>query len=256
MQDKFLKEVVSFVAGKQSEKIVDIIDNTKYVSEFIIAKKLDLTVNQTRNILYKLTDYGLVSSIRKKDRKKGWFTYFWKIELLKSLEFYQDLLLKRKEQMNNQIKSRETKVFYVCEKCNVEYSEETALLHNFTCDECGSIFVLKDNSQVVKEMKKEVEKIDRDLDLVAVDVAAERQKIGKKRVRESVKAKKDAAKKREEKRLATKKAKAKELKTSEKALKKGKSVKPSNAKKTTKKSVKNLSKKISKKTVKAKSKTK
>ena len=53
-----------------SKMVSDIISN-KHVNEFIIAKKLDLTINQTRNVLYKLADEGLVSSIRKKDKKKG-----------------------------------------------------------------------------------------------------------------------------------------------------------------------------------------
>mgnify|MGYP001579745958 FL=1 len=72
MLKKFLMDVVIIVVGKQSEDLVDILDNKKHINEFIIAKKLNLTINQTRNLLYKLSDYGLVSSIRKKDKKKGW----------------------------------------------------------------------------------------------------------------------------------------------------------------------------------------
>src|SRR3989304_7239040 len=85
MLKKFLKEVVVIVVGKSGEQIVDLLDNEKYVNEFVIAKKIDITINQARNILYKMADHGLVSSIREKDRKKGGGTYFWKIEILKSL---------------------------------------------------------------------------------------------------------------------------------------------------------------------------
>ena len=85
MLDKFLKEAMSILVGKQGEELVNLLDTKKYVNEFLIAKKLDITINQTRNILYKLSDSGLVSSTRKKDKKKGWYTYFWKIEILKSL---------------------------------------------------------------------------------------------------------------------------------------------------------------------------
>ena len=133
MLAKFLKEVVVILVGKQAEPIADLLDSQKHVNEFLIAKKLGLTINQTRNILYKIADYGLVSSIRKKDKRKGWYTYFWKIENLKSLEFLRDMLSKKIENINNQIKSRETKMFYVCPECHVEYNEENALLHDFTC---------------------------------------------------------------------------------------------------------------------------
>src|SRR3989339_95338 len=131
MLDKFLREVVVIAVGKQAEGIVDLLNSKKYVNEFILAKKLNLTINQTRNILYKLSDNGLVSSTRKKDKRKGWYTYFWKIENLKSLDFLKDVLVKKIEQINNQIKSRETKNFYFCERCNVEFNEENALLYDF-----------------------------------------------------------------------------------------------------------------------------
>ena len=107
MIKKFLREVVIIVVGKQSEEIADLLDNKKHVNEFIIAKKLDITINQTRNILYKLSDKGLVSSIRKKDKKKGWYTYFWKMEVLKSLEFLKAILDNKIDQITHQIKSRE-----------------------------------------------------------------------------------------------------------------------------------------------------
>jgi len=76
MLKNLLEETVEIVIGKQAEGIVDLLDGKKYVNEFIIAKKLGITINQARNILYKISDQGLVSFIRKKDKKKGWYTYF------------------------------------------------------------------------------------------------------------------------------------------------------------------------------------
>ena len=184
MLKKFLKEVVSIVVGKQAEEIVDLLDNEKYVNEFLIAKKLNLTINQTRNILYKLSDYGLVSSVRKKDKKKGWYTYFWKIEILKSLEFLRGTLIKQTEQINYQIKSRETKRFYVCEKCNIEFSEENALLNNFTCPECGGIFTVKDNSKFLKELGKSLDKLKRELTFVDIEIKKEKKRIEKEKIKE------------------------------------------------------------------------
>ena len=105
MLKKFLGEVMILVAGKQAENLAVLLDNKKYVNEFSIAKKMDLTINQTRNLLYKISDYGLISFIRKKDKKKGWYTYFWKIEFLKSLEFLKNILVKKIDQLNHQVKS-------------------------------------------------------------------------------------------------------------------------------------------------------
>ena len=181
---KILKEVVTLIAGKQAEDIVDLLDTKKHINEFIIAKKLDLTINQTRNILYKISDHGLVSYIRKKDKKKGWYTYFWKIEILKSLEFMKNDLLKKIDQLEHKIKSRETKRFYICERCNLELSEENALLYNFTCNECGDILALKDNTKFVREMKKSLEKLKKDLVFLEEEMKKEIEKVEKIKLKE------------------------------------------------------------------------
>lgn len=184
---KFLKEVVGVIIGKQAEELAELLNSNKHVNEFLIAKKLDITINQARNLLYKVSDHGLVSSIRKKDKRKGWYTYFWKIEVLKSLEFLKDLYLKRMEQINNQIKSREVKQFYFCEKCNIEVTEENALLRNFTCNECGAVYTLKDNTDLVKEFKKNVLKIEKDLDILNQEIDNERERLEKNKPKEKLK---------------------------------------------------------------------
>src|SRR3989339_1024304 len=120
MLDKFLREVVVIAVGKQAEGIVDLLNSKKYVNEFILAKKLNLTINQTRNILYKLSDYGLVSFIRKKDKKKGWYIYFWTLNIYQSLNLLEQTLKKELEQLELQLKNRNEKRFYKCDTCSIE----------------------------------------------------------------------------------------------------------------------------------------
>jgi len=211
MLKKLLKEIIVSIAGKSAEEIVDLLDGKKYINEFIVAKKLNLTINQTRNILYKISDQGLVSFIRKKDKRKGWYTYFWKIEIMKSLEFLKGNILKKMEQVNHQIKSRETKEFYVCETCNIEFSEESALVHNFVCNECGKIVVRKDNSSAIKEYNKEIDKLKKELELVEEEYKVEKEKVDKIKARETKKEEKakEKAKEEEKKKRSNKKAEEK-----------------------------------------------
>jgi len=243
MFDKFLKEAMSLVVGKPGEEITDLLNSKSYVNEFLIAKKLELTINQTRNLLYKLSDQGLVSSIRKKDKRKGWYTYFWKIEILKTLEFLRDNLSKTIEYLEESIKNRESKRFYVCERCDVEYGEESALLHNFTCEECGNVFVVKDNLKLVKDSKREVEKLIKQRDLIAEEIKKERDKMDKKRQKEMAK-----EEKKRKARLKSRGRKAK--KTREKNKKQKEDKKPTKHKKT--KQRKRIHKKSSKKKIKKK----
>jgi len=256
----FLQEVVILIVGKQAEDIADLLNSKKHVNEFIIAKKLDITINQTRNILYKLDDYGVVSSIRKKDKKKGWYTYFWKVEPVKALVFLKGHLNKKKDQIENQIKSRETKQFYFCETCSVEFSEENALLNDFTCNECGGIFSSKDNTKLLKEFKKNLNKINGEI--VAIDEVLDKEnekveKIKQKELRrleaEKVAKRKESAKKRAATRKKTLAEKAKnekvKKKDKKKPVKKKKAAKKKSKKKTVKKKPKKVKGKISKKKV-------
>ncbi len=262
MLKKFLKEVISIVVGKHAEEIVDLLDSKKYINEFVLAKKLDITINQTRNILYKISDHGLVSSIRKKDKRKGWYTYFWKIEVLKSLEFLKANLTKKKEQFQNQIKSRETKRFYICERCSIEVNEENALLYNFTCNECGAVFTMKDNAKLIRDLKKHRERIEKDLGLMEIEIKIEKEKIEKKKSKERKKEEKIAKKKRASRKKAKKLIPKKKL--IKKKLKKrkarpgvgGSKKKPMKKKQKPKKKIKKKSKKPVKKKSKKKIKLK
>ena len=212
MLQKFLKDAVSSVVGKPADEVVDLLDGKKYTNEFLVAKKLDLTINQARNILYKISDFGLVSFIRKKDKRKGWYTYFWKLEIMKCLEFLRTSILKKMEQIQFQIKSRETKEFYECKSCNIEFTEESALVHNFTCNECGEIVTRKDNTPIIKEYNRELDKLKRELDSVDAELKVEKEKLEKTKAR--ILKKEEAQKKLA--RAAAKKASGKVSKTSKK----------------------------------------
>lgn len=167
MQIKLLKDVVASIIGPNTSTIVDLLYGKKNVNEFLIAKKLNLTINQTRNILYKLADEGLVSFIRKKDSKKGgWYTYFWTLDTEKSLLNLKNALLKEMDNLKNQLNSKRAKRFYYCPNCHVEYTEENALIHNFVCPECGAVFEFKDNTLVIKQIEKDVLKVEENLNVV------------------------------------------------------------------------------------------
>src|SRR3989344_2502384 len=160
MLEKFLNDYVSIVAGSGADKIVNILFKKKNVNEFLIAKKLNMTINQTRNILYKLADKGLVYFMRKKDLKSGgWYTYFWTLDDYKCLVSYQATLLKEIEIQESILLTRKTKQFYVCKTCGIEVIEEQAILHDFTCSECGEVYISKDPAESVKEVEKSINKL-------------------------------------------------------------------------------------------------
>lgn len=240
MQIKFLKYIVEELINKLAAPIVDLLIGKKDVNEFLIAKKLELTINQTRNILYKLSDYGLVSFIRKKDKRKGWYIYFWTLNVYQALNLLEKKLKEELEQLESQLKNRKEKRHYLCNTCSIEVTEEVALLNNFTCSECEEIYKLADNMQFVSQLEKRIVKVKREIGFVSIEREKEEEKLEKKKAKK--------IKKSEEERKARRKRNKKPVKKIKEKTTLSKRLDPKKKKpKKVKKSVKKLKKKIVKK---------
>jgi transcription factor E len=213
MRIELLRETTNSVIGEKSKSIVDLLYQKKNVNEFVLAKKMGLTINQTRNLLYKLADEGLVSVIRKKNKKKGgWYDHFWTLSLEKSLLKRKESISKKIEFLKQQIQTKKNNRFYVCETCGFELDEEHALLQEYTCIECGQLLGLKDNLKFISSLEKEITKLERDLQ----EVNAELEIINKKNTK--AREKKDRIE--EQKKSKERAARRKKLKRTRNLLKK------------------------------------
>lgn len=238
MQIKFLKSIVEHLTNKQSVTIVDLLVGKKDVNEFLIAKKLGLTINQTRNILYKLSDFGLVSFIRRKDKRKGWYIYFWTLNVSKSLDLFEQKLKEELRQLEAQLKSRKEKRYYICKTCDIEVTEEVALLNNFICSECEEVYELSNNEQIIKKLEREISKLKREIKVVFEERKKEEENVEKKKDQRI----KKAAKERKAKRRKKKVGRGKKVKKIVKKKVGGKK-KVKKAKKKVKRKVKKIKKK-------------
>ena len=240
MQIKLLKSIVENLIGKQAVPIIDLLFGKKHVNEFLIAKKLKLTINQTRNILYKMSDFGLVSFIRKKDKRKGWYIYFWTLNIYESLRILEQNMQKELEQLELDLKGRKEKRFFICNTCSLEVGEESALLNDFVCPECEEVYQLSESKDNVQQLEKEIVRVKKELDYVTSERIIEEEKLNKKKIKK-IKADEEERKAlRKKNREVRKKAKEKEKsdlnkskvkKDSKKIKKKVKGVKKSVSKK-------------------------
>ncbi len=170
-QLKLLNDIISIIVGQNSVEIVNLLYGKKNVNEFIIAKKLNVTINQARNILYKLAEDGLVSFIRKKDKKNGgWYTYFWRLENVRALAVLKQKIIREIEGLEKLLISKQIKTFYFCPDGDVEMIEENALLYDFTCPECGKVLEIKDNREIIKEIEERVCELKKRLGLVNAEI--------------------------------------------------------------------------------------
>jgi transcription factor E len=264
MQIKLLHDLVEELAGVGTGRIVEILFGKKDINEFLIAKKMELTINQVRNILYKLSADGLVSFIRKKDKRKGWYIYYWTLKTEKCLVKLEQSLIRKIEDLKGVLDSRETKRFYICNPCLIEVTEEKALEHGFSCEECAEVYELSDNSAPIREAKARILRTERNLKLINDELKIIREKESKRRARANKKYEKEleakkallkAARAAARKKLAKKVVKKVVKKKAKKVVKKkAKKVVKKKAKKVVKKKAKKVVKKKAKKVVKKKAK--
>jgi transcription factor E len=136
---------------------------------------------------------GIISSIRKKDKRKGWYIYFWTFNVLKSLEVLEQSISDEISSLQNELNSKKQKRFYKCQFCGRESNEETALLSNFTCPECGEVYGLMDNAPLLAEVSKKIEKLFRERESIRNEIKKEQDlinaKLGRQMKREEKKKK-------------------------------------------------------------------
>lgn len=209
MQEKLLKSLVEDLAGSEAGTIVDLLFNKRDVNEFLIAKRMSLTINQVRNILYKLSAEGLVSFIRKKDNRKGWYIYFWTLNTEKCLIRLELEITKKIADLGEQLKNREQKRFYTCNSCGIEVTEETALENDFSCSECAEVYVLSSNDSQIKEITNKIKFRERELNLIRLELSSVKDNLAKKRAAADKKIKNKKKKEKDEKRNEKKKNKNK-----------------------------------------------
>lgn len=231
-----LKELVGKIAGKNTEPIVDIIATKKPVNEFKIADKLELTINQTRNILYKLSAQGIVYSIRKKDARKGWYIYSWAIDTSKALAKFIEYKKRDIKNYEYLLNSRRTKSFYICPSECIETSEENAMIYEFKCPECGQLLQPESFSQEIKELQINLDQANKEIAIIQEELDGVLKIKEKKEIRKMNKEKAEKLAARRKKAALKKKALEKEKRSTKKKVK----VK----KKTKKKSVKKVKKKV------------
>ncbi|MBU2639670.1 MAG: hypothetical protein KKG75_03100 [Nanoarchaeota archaeon] len=153
---EIVKELVGEIAGKDVIDLVELIKGKEDVSEFKIAEKLGITVNQVRNMLYRLYSFNLVSFTRKKDQKKGWYIYYWTFHERKGYELFVKLKKEKLQVLKERFESEKTGSYFICPNECVRLGLEAAMEHDFKCPDCGQLLQQEDNEKRIRTIEKEI----------------------------------------------------------------------------------------------------
>ena len=163
MTGRLLEELITELIGEDSLKLVKLVRNKLNISEFLIADKLKISINQVRNILYRLQNYSLVTFNRKKDKKKGWYIYYWTFDTKRARELLLELKKNKLERLKKRLERELQNSFFVCPNSCIRMDEDTGMGYEFKCQECGEILVKEDNSKIIEHIKKEIKILENEL---------------------------------------------------------------------------------------------
>src|SRR3989338_5132172 len=158
LTNKKIHGLINEIAGEKAVPIIEYLKNRKNVSEFIIADKVKLDMQTTRNILYTLNSYNVATYIRKKDRKKGWYISYWTFNRKRVKELMDKLLKEKLVKLNERLTKEETNKgnFFICTKACARLDFEQATEFDFKCPECGSLLNQQDNTKTIDHIRQKI----------------------------------------------------------------------------------------------------
>lgn len=157
-----LNNLITHLINKEAVAVIDQLQKRKNVSEFSLAEKLKMSINQFRNIIYKLDSFNLVSSSRKKDKQKGWYVYYWTFYPERLEHLYLQLKRKKLERLKKKLDLEQKTDFYICPNKCVRVPLAEGMELSFRCPECGKL-LQEDKLNAIKKTTKEIEEIENEL---------------------------------------------------------------------------------------------
>ncbi|MBT7903426.1 hypothetical protein HN587_06200 [Candidatus Woesearchaeota archaeon] len=183
LSNKLIEDVVTEVAGQDVLPLIKLIKNKKNVSEFKLAENLELEVNFVRNMLYRLYHANLVSFTRRKDKKKGWYIYYWTFRT-KQIKHLAITLKKQKvDRLKDRLNREQDSHFFICKNSCMRLDFETSMNFGFKCPECGELMEQQDNVAKIKEIKDEVELLEKELEAEKPKPFTQKKSASKKTVK-------------------------------------------------------------------------
>ena len=161
--DKLIEEVIRQSVGVEIVPLVRYLRNRKNVSEFKIAEGIKQEVNITRNWLYRLYDLNLVTFIRKKDKIKGWYIYYWTFNPGRVRDLQIDLRRKRLEKLKDRLKRERGSDFFICENKCIRLDFDQVTESAYKCPEFGTLMHQEDNAEHILSIEKEIQALEKAL---------------------------------------------------------------------------------------------
>ncbi len=163
LTQKKIEEILLDIVGGEGLPLIQQLYGKENVSEFDLATKTKKDIKIIRRMLYTLYNHNVVGFIRKKDKQKGWYIYYWTI-LLENLKFV--YIKKKKEWLSRfkqQLEEEGKELFFVCPRNCVRLNFDQATDFEFHCPECGELVGQDSGEEKIKTLQRKIAEIEAEL---------------------------------------------------------------------------------------------
>lgn len=162
-EDPFVR-IASMIGGDEYLKIARSLLKVEDATDEEIASSTGLRINLVRKILYDLFGKSLITGIRVKDERKGWFVYRWRSRRDEVENYIENQKKKITMRLQQRLDYENSSEFYHCgnEDCG-RVTFENALDGMFKCPSCGMVLNLKKNDRSKNAFSKKIDFIHADM---------------------------------------------------------------------------------------------
>jgi transcription initiation factor TFIIE subunit alpha len=158
-EDSFVK-IAGLIGGEEYVKVARALLSTEDATDEEIANATGLRINIIRKVLYDMFGKALITGIRVKDDKKGWFVYRWRAKRDQVDNFIDNQKKKILDRLQKRLEYEESSEFYYCgNKDCPRVKFESAVEIFFKCSNCKGPLNMVDNGKVKEALRYKIEEI-------------------------------------------------------------------------------------------------
>lgn len=124
----------------------------------------EVRLNTVRKVLYKLYDHGLVSCMRVRDDKTGWFIFYWRLQPDQLDAFIRSRKKRALDKLKQRLDHERGHTFFTCNTdADIRVTFEEAMESSFKCGKCGNQLQSSENADMVSILESKIERLEAEL---------------------------------------------------------------------------------------------
>ena len=165
-QDDSFVKIANLIGGEEYLKVARSLLSTEDATDEEIAGATGLRINVIRKVLYDMFGKALITGIRVKDEKKGWFVYRWRAKGDQVDNFIDNQKKKILDRLQKRLEYEESSEFYHCGNKDCPHVKfDSAMEVFFKCSNCKEPLNMIDNSKIKEALRYKIQQISNDVSL-------------------------------------------------------------------------------------------